>query len=137
MMKLSSWPNFISAPFMLPELSGDILRGADGELLVQLFALPAVAQATQPVDDVAAAVTRCQSPHASRAAPANPAAHASRRAVGLAARRSCGINEPVTSSVQYRAGIETSQGDFHVGEITLDGIEVEGQVGCVAHRPAS
>src|SRR6185295_13192711 len=53
------------------------------------------------MDEVPGPVTRCQSPHACRAAPANQPAHASRRAVGLAASRSCGSSAPVTSSVQY------------------------------------
>ena len=109
------------------QFAGDVLRRADGEPLVHLVALlAAVAHATQTVDEVAAPVARRQSPHASRAAPANQPAHASRRAVGLAASRSCGNGGAGDLVGPVCAGIETGQGDLDVGEIPLDRVEVEG-----------
>ena len=94
-------PELHESALHVAELAGDVFGGADRELLVErVAAFATVAQTTHAMNDVATAVAGRESPDPSRAAPMRHGPHTSRRAVGLAASRSCGSSAPVTSSVQ-------------------------------------
>ena len=102
-MKLSSWPNFISAPFMLPSsrATSSAVRIANCWSSRSRSRRRRCARRRTRWATKRAAVARRQPPHAGRAAPADErgSRQPARRRVGR--EQVVGKRRPVTSSVQY------------------------------------
>ena len=146
-MKLSSCPNFISAPFISPELAGDVLAAADRELAVELAA-PVVVARDEPagaMGGVAHAVARRQPPDAAvrcRRTRRRCARRSRRRLrrLGPARRRPAGQQVVVERRAgdlvgPVRPGVEPLQRDLDVGQVPLDAVDVERRRAAGVVRP--